>query len=93
LPRGRAAILVESTIEEFGERRVRLAATLRSVLLLLLPVRGTAIDARVLPEPEPGFASWIARLFGVIRVRSPDDVMRLPPSLAGRDAVAGLVVP
>lgn len=73
---------------------MRLAATLRSVLLLLLPLllapRGTATDARVLLEPvlEFGFASWIARLFGVMRVRSPDEVMRLPPSLAGRDAVA-----
>jgi hypothetical protein len=98
LLRGRAAILVASTIEEFGDSRVRLAATLRSVLVLLLllvPVRGTATDARVLLEPEPefGFASWTARLFGVMRVRSPDEVMRLPPSLAGRDAVVWLVVP
>ena len=72
---------------------MRLAATLRSVLLLLLPLRGTATDARVPLEPELGFPSWIARLFGVMRVRSPDEVMRLPPSLAGRDAVAWLVVP
>lgn len=74
-------------------RRVRLAATLRSAVLLLLPLRGTATDARVLLEPEFEFGSCIARLFGVMRVRSPDDVMRLPPSLDGRDAVAWLVVP
>ena len=58
----------------------------------LLPL-GTATDARVLPEAEFEFGSCIARLFGVMRVRSPDDVMRLPPSFAGRDAVAWLVVP